>query len=324
MKVIEFIVVLRFLATCLITNSHFGNVWPIQVMATGGALGNSLFFFVSGYCISTKQQNFVTWIWRKIIHLYIPIVLVQIFCYMIGIYKSSSIIQVFKMFVFPTNYWFFLAILVGFCVMYLWDNAKIGGGEKRICLSALCAGVMIIRYYAFGISKIGVENDFVVKTAFYILIMQLGYSLRRNKVFAENKNVVNAVGIMIGVIGMYGWKILEGKNAFFYNFQLGEYIFLALFVCSIYAFCVNNEKRFRGLASHKGWRGVRWIAARSWEIYLVQVPLVHHLKLMRFPISLFEMLAMIFLCTFVLGAASRYTMKFITGEALNKSSTAGR
>lgn len=210
------------------------------------------------------------------------------------------------------------------CNVFVGQCKNRGGKKKRILLSALCAGVMIIRYYAFGISKIGIENDFIVKTAFYILIMQLGYSLRRNKMFAENRNVVNAVGIMIGVVGLYGWKILEGKNAFFYNFQLGEYIFLALFVCSIYAFCMNNEKRFHGLASYKGWRGVRWIAARSWEIYLVQVPLVHHLKLMRFPISLFEMLAMIFLCTFVLGAASRYTMKFITGEVLNKASTAGR
>mgnify|MGYP000293741144 CR=1 FL=1 len=120
---IEFIVFLRCLATCLITNSHFDNIYPIAELATGGVLGNSIFFFVSGYCLSVKKQGFIRWILKKSYKLYVPLWIVQVFCTIIGIYKFDSIIQVFKMYVLPTNYWFLPAnfnrilrnVFVGFC-----------------------------------------------------------------------------------------------------------------------------------------------------------------------------------------------------------------
>ena len=48
----SFVVYIKSLACLLITNSHFNRIWPISAMATGGAIGNALFFMVAGFCLS--------------------------------------------------------------------------------------------------------------------------------------------------------------------------------------------------------------------------------------------------------------------------------
>ncbi len=45
---IFFITFLRALATCLITNSQYTGVYPTDIIANGGLLGDILFFAVSG------------------------------------------------------------------------------------------------------------------------------------------------------------------------------------------------------------------------------------------------------------------------------------
>ena len=42
-----FVDLLRALATALITNSHYGSVYPISILANGGLLGNIIFFAIS-------------------------------------------------------------------------------------------------------------------------------------------------------------------------------------------------------------------------------------------------------------------------------------
>ena len=44
---IEFVNFLKVFATVLITNSHFGDIWPVSAMASGGLLGNVIFLAVS-------------------------------------------------------------------------------------------------------------------------------------------------------------------------------------------------------------------------------------------------------------------------------------
>ena len=56
------IIFLRVIATCLITNTHYNNVYPSEKFAVGGLLGDVLFFVISGFCYSNGiQKNFGTW-----------------------------------------------------------------------------------------------------------------------------------------------------------------------------------------------------------------------------------------------------------------------
>lgn len=48
-----FIVMIRALAACIITNAHYRGVYPTDLIANGGLLGDVLFFAVSGFCLAS-------------------------------------------------------------------------------------------------------------------------------------------------------------------------------------------------------------------------------------------------------------------------------
>ena len=64
---------LRTFAALIIINSHCGSLYPISALAKGGALGNSLFFLMSGFLLYPLKLGFSEWIKKRYIRLYIPI-----------------------------------------------------------------------------------------------------------------------------------------------------------------------------------------------------------------------------------------------------------
>lgn len=76
----EFIIYLKALATMLITNSHFDTIYPISQLSMGGSIGNSIFFWVSGYCLANiKSRGSIVadgWAWylHRLWRIYIPCV----------------------------------------------------------------------------------------------------------------------------------------------------------------------------------------------------------------------------------------------------------
>lgn len=61
---------LKFFAVFIITSSHFEPYYhPYEFLATGGAIGDALFFFCSGYTLLLKdisKENFFNWYKRRI------------------------------------------------------------------------------------------------------------------------------------------------------------------------------------------------------------------------------------------------------------------
>lgn len=57
----DIVSLIRFIATVLITNSHYDDLYPqgYSFLSTGGMIGNALFFWVSGYTLyfSLKKIN---------------------------------------------------------------------------------------------------------------------------------------------------------------------------------------------------------------------------------------------------------------------------
>ncbi len=64
--------VLKFLAALLITNSHMEILYgEYSFMATGGAIGDALFFFCSGYTLFLgRNASFFNWYKRRINRIY--------------------------------------------------------------------------------------------------------------------------------------------------------------------------------------------------------------------------------------------------------------
>lgn len=53
----QYINLLRILAAICITNSHFANIWLVSAIASGGMLGDVLFFAISGYFCSIQISD---------------------------------------------------------------------------------------------------------------------------------------------------------------------------------------------------------------------------------------------------------------------------
>lgn len=73
------LIYLRLLAILLIVNSHMWMLHPTPSLAFGGHLGNSLFYFLSGFGLATSYQRnplpYAQWTRRRILKVAIPIVL---------------------------------------------------------------------------------------------------------------------------------------------------------------------------------------------------------------------------------------------------------
>lgn len=52
-----FIIVLRALSALIITNSHYNNIYPLEIIANGGLLGDVLFFAISGFAFPSPDKN---------------------------------------------------------------------------------------------------------------------------------------------------------------------------------------------------------------------------------------------------------------------------
>jgi len=66
--------ILRFIAIALIINSHLDEYYPIPYVATGGAIGNSLFFFVSSFGLLLSEmknpRGFLDWYSKRVKRIY--------------------------------------------------------------------------------------------------------------------------------------------------------------------------------------------------------------------------------------------------------------
>ena len=81
--------ILKFLAVFLIINSHMDSLYvKYSLLATGGAIGDALFLFASGYTLllSKRQLSFGNWYKRRINRIY-PSVLV---CAVVGALITSA------------------------------------------------------------------------------------------------------------------------------------------------------------------------------------------------------------------------------------------
>ncbi len=116
---VEFITWLKALAAILITNSHLGHVYPVEVLATGGLLGNLLFFAVSGFCLYNIKLPFHKWYIKRLFRIYPAVWLATIVCLIWGTYHVDFPEQGLKLFLYPTYYHFIASILVLYIPFYV-------------------------------------------------------------------------------------------------------------------------------------------------------------------------------------------------------------
>lgn len=173
----------KVIATLLVLNSHMGICYgEYSALATGGGLGDALFFFVSGFTLFLgKKVNFVDWYKRRLGRIYPTVIAVALVsCLIFG--NQENFIQVMS----AENYWFLQCILICYILMYPIVRYDL---SIKVCLSIFVV-IFIIAYFFFyqldGQLFYGVNNTF--RWLVYFCIMLLGGAVCKDaKRIRENK-----------------------------------------------------------------------------------------------------------------------------------------
>lgn len=131
---------LKFIAMVLIINTHMAPLYPkYDILATGGTIGNALFFFCSGLTLFLgRNDRFDNWYKRRIGRIYPSVIAWAIIAYFVfgHVYNVYDIIV-------GDNYWFISCIMIYYVFLYVIRNYLLS--FKKAVFYVSC-GIPIIWY----------------------------------------------------------------------------------------------------------------------------------------------------------------------------------
>ncbi|OQX17600.1 MAG: hypothetical protein BWK76_10375 [Desulfobulbaceae bacterium A2] len=313
---------LRALAIVLVTNSHLDTMYPLPQLATGGALGNALFFFVSGLGLSLayqrQQLEFVPWYLRRIGRIY-PSVIVVIILFDVVInmtWSTWSLADYITTFVWPTPFWFIPAIMF-FYIVYFQVLRRRNQALYLVVLAAMFAPYFIYYCNYYDFSRYSIENTGYIKLIFYFQIMVFGGYLsfipktdRRNMLL---KSLILSVCLL--VYGLCGLAFLRGHYC-----QYQAAMHLLVFPLTYLFFMVLRSSVMHDFMQNTVFSAcVAGLASLSLEIYLFQYYLldIEFINSCRFPANILFFLALLIFCSLVLSRIMRFRRLSTSKYSLN-------
>lgn len=111
-RLLFFIAALRALAAIAITNSHYEGVYPTDLIANGGLVGDVLFFAVSGYCLQEIKLDFRSWYCKRLLRIFPAVWIITLIYQFLGVYKINTPVDYFSFYFWPTKYHFVGSIVL--------------------------------------------------------------------------------------------------------------------------------------------------------------------------------------------------------------------
>ncbi|MCD8150492.1 MAG: acyltransferase [Clostridiales bacterium] len=284
-RVLSFIL-LKAIAACLITNSHYDTVYPISAIATGGLFGDILFFIVSGFVLcKPTEQKFLPWYWKRIKRIY-PAVLIGVVFNLLTGARSMSGWNWFTAFIFPTVFVFVGSIVFLYIPLYFVNKIS----DKKTYIFTI-AGVIVLYLicYVFVLDKSSYQMDNTKNAMIlfpYFLGMLYGGYLRKFSLFPKEKWCTPVFwGLSIALFGVYiciNYCIKGNSELYQYQILVPMVLLPAaeLFTCAIYSLENVLTK-----IPHAVMSVINFIAALTLEIYLVQRPIILALDELPFPVN---------------------------------------
>lgn len=307
---IFYITVLRTLAAMLITNAHYTGVYPTNIIANGGLLGDVVFFAVSGFCLANVRQKFIGWYSKRIIRIY-PIVWIITMLYIsLGFYTFEDW-TLPEYFLYPTYYHFVASIIVLYIFFYIVMKTKLlTDNIPKIMLGLLITELLI---YIFIYDKSTYHIDTVREPLIRFLFfhaMLLGAYFRINNVKFMNKNKSINWAILAGLFVAY----FVSKLAFVTFKELSPYqitnqIFLFALLFFILRCFAGIDAKLEALPITIK-NTLNFIAKITLEIYVVQYVIIPRLAFLVFPLNWLAITGFIILTAFILHVLAG---KVITG-----------
>lgn len=304
---IFFITFLRALAACFITNAHYTGIYPTDLVANGGLLGDILFFSISGYCLynikgDLSAKGFCTWYGKRLWRVYPPVIFATAIYIMIGSYSLAEH-NVVWWYVYPTYYHFVASIIVLYIPFFF--VMKIDAWRKKLTLIMIGLGLIWLAVYCIFYDKNYYHIDAVREPMIRFLFMEsmlLGAWFRQNDKRLRNKfKVIYPIITVATFIIYFISKLLFSKRAALSNFQFLNQVAIFVLLYFIFrTFCGLDAK----LEKIPEWlkKMIAFISDITLEIYVVQYVLICVIRDLElcFPINWAVLSASILVSAFAL------------------------
>ena len=310
-----FITFIRAISAMIITNAHYTGVYPTDLIANGGLLGDVLFFAVSGYCLASVKLPFGKWCVKRITRIYPPVIIITIVYFILGFYKISGVTGFIKFFIYPTYYHFIASILVLYIPFYL--VMKLDALKKRIPLvilgTFLAELIVYLTLFDRTIYHIDDVHSPMIRFLFFIAML-IGAYVKQNDEKYRNKGKARNIVIVIALCVIYFaskmFFVKFSSNSFICQFQLlNQLVLLALLYYVFIMFAGIDEK----LEKLPKWikASVTFISTMTLEIYLVQYAIIPRTNVLSFPINWIIITATIAVSAIALHYVSKFTISGI-------------
>lgn len=311
-----FIVLMRAIAAIIITNSHYTGVYPTDLIANGGLLGDVLFFSISGFCLASPRDNFGKWYLKRVIRVYTPSWVMTIVYIILGAYILTNLQDVFDFFIWPTHWHFVASIILLYIPLFFVSKYIEMNKRNFLRLTGLILFIQIILYftvYDYSFYHIDTVREPMIEFLFF-QSMLLGLHFRWK---AENKSNNYRISLVkIGIVIFFTVLYFMSKMLFVKLPEIAPlqlinpivlwgllYVLFELFM-SIDSLLIRIEKSFL-------WKCISFLSNRTLEIYLVQYVIIAQCKIGPFPINWIILTSLIILSASILHWGSQKIIKYI-------------
>lgn len=263
---------LRAIGILLVTNSHFDALYPDPRLGTGGALGNAVFFALSGYGLAFSYRNrgrgFLGWYWRRITRIFPSVWIVALLTLTyLGLWNAATPATLFAEFFWPTRHWFISAIMLFYIAFFL----LLATGRKLAfeAGAALLFIPYVIGYLWFvDLSTWSVEGGYF-KWIFYGQVMLLGAVVaNRDDLLVSGNWRLEAFALVALFVSYFGAKLLMSATGF-WDAQFVIHLLTLPMLLLAFRVCAAKPMQDWVVQSGPG-RAAGFVSVIAFEMYLTQ------------------------------------------------------
>lgn len=291
--------VLKFIAAILITNSHMGILYgKYNELATGGAIGDVLFFFCSGFTLFlSRGLRFDNWYKRRINRIYPTIfawAILSAFVFDMNMGMDYIIIH--------GGGWFVTCIMIYYIILYFIQRFLIG---KLWMVFGIVSLICVIWYILLDKpDDYNIYGETYFKWGHYFLFMLLGAIMGLGSGRNNWCVIKNTIFLFISIV-VYYLILLVGRLYPAYN---DLQIISILSLLSITYFCYNTCSCNKVINIYKsnigGWI-IKFIGGLCLEIYIVQGVFLSDKFNCIFPFNILFVFIIIVFAAYILRCCSR-------------------
>lgn len=297
--------ILKCFAALMITNSHMGILYgKYAFLATGGCIGDVLFFFCSGFTLFIKPmnglRNFPNYYKKRINRIYPSIIAVAVLG-AIFFNVHRDVIDIIT----AEGYWFVACIMLYYIAIYF---VGVYLKNKILLISVLVAvGTSVWFYFACQTPDFSIYGGHLIRWLLFFVFMLLGAKLGITRENIKSKPFTDAIMLIVSIGAFYALFI--AGTTYREVVVLQYFSFLPLLSAMYYFYKVGISKIARKIYTSKiGNFIIRFIGGLCLEIYLVQFFLIKDTMNSIFPLNI----PITFLLIFIVAYFTRCLARLIS------------